>query len=126
MHPNGRIYEGTYVNMGGDSLPSKVFEYTGDGDRRRAWTVPGQDLSKPHGIQVTTSDARGRLVLLDRTPARALLLDRRADTFTGYSSFAGSQAVCARARPSPTARPPRRIARRFPTSAPGARTAACT
>ena len=87
VHPDGRIYEGTYVNMKGDSLPSKVFEYTGEGDRRRAWTVPGQNLSEPHGVQVTTSDARGRLVVLDRTPARVLLLDRRTDTFTGYSTF---------------------------------------
>jgi len=88
VHPDGRIYEGTYVNMGGDSLPSKVFEYTGDGDRRRVWTVPGQNLAEPHGVQVTTSDSRGRLVVLDRTPARVLLLDRRTGSFTGYSTFA--------------------------------------
>ncbi len=88
VHPDGRIYEGTYVNMGGDSLPSKIFEHTGEGTRLRAWTVPGQDLSAPHGVQVATSDARGRLVVLDRTPARALLLDRSNGEFSAYSTFA--------------------------------------
>lgn len=104
VHPDGRIYEGTYVNMGGDSLPSKVFEYTGDGDRRRAWTVPGQKLAEPHAVQVTTSDSRGRLVVLDRTPARVLLLDRRTDTFTGYSNFADLK-PCAAGQTQPNCSP---------------------
>ena len=46
VHPDGRIYEGTYVNMGGDSLPSKVFEYTGDGDRSR-----GVDRAGPEPLR---------------------------------------------------------------------------
>jgi sugar lactone lactonase YvrE len=88
VHPNGRIYVGTYVNPSGDSFRSRVLEYTPDGTLLRSWTVPGQDLSKDHGVQVTTSDSEGRLVLLDRTPARALLLDRRTGRFTQYSTFA--------------------------------------
>jgi sugar lactone lactonase YvrE len=39
-------------------------------------------------VQVATSDARGRLVLLDKSPARALLLDTRTGRFRRYSSFA--------------------------------------
>ena len=88
VHPNDRIYEGTYVNPQGDSERSRVLEYTGDGTLQRSWTVPGQDLSAEHGVQVTTSDARGRLVLLDRTPARALLLDTITGSFTRYATFA--------------------------------------
>ncbi|HMJ94317.1 MAG TPA: hypothetical protein VK486_00580 [Thermoleophilaceae bacterium] len=88
VHPNGRIYVGTYVNPSGDSFRSRVLEYTPDGTLLHSWTVPGQDLSKDHGVQVTTSDSEGRLVLLDRTPARALLLDRRTGRFTQYASFA--------------------------------------
>jgi hypothetical protein len=72
VHPNDRIYEGTYVNPTGDSERSRVLEYTGDGTLLRSWTVPGQVLSAEHGVQVTTSDGSGRLIVLDRTPARAL------------------------------------------------------
>jgi sugar lactone lactonase YvrE len=88
VHPNGRVYAGTYVNPGGDSLRSRVLEYEADGTLLRSWTVPGQDLSKDHGVQVATSDAQGRLVLLDRTPARALLLDTRTGAFREYATFA--------------------------------------
>jgi sugar lactone lactonase YvrE len=87
VHPNGRIYEGTYVNPSGDSMRSRVFEYTGRGTLLRSWTVPGQDLAAEHGVQVATSDARGRLVLLDRTPARALLLNRNSGGFRRYATF---------------------------------------
>ena len=87
-HPNGRVYVGTYTNPGGDSLPSRVFEFDPD-ERRliRSWVVPGQDLAAEHGVQAATSDAAGRLVLLDRTPARALILDRRTGDFSPYSTF---------------------------------------
>jgi hypothetical protein len=88
VHPNGRIYVGTYVNPSGDSSRSRVLEYDAGGTLLRSWTVPGQDLSKDHGVQVTTSDSEGRLVLLDRTPSRALLLDTRNGSFTQYSTFA--------------------------------------
>lgn len=89
--PNGRIYEGTYENPTGGSAPSLVREYTGDGTLLRTWTVPGQDLSGGQGVQVATSDARGRLVLLDRDPARVLLLNPRRRTprtrFRTYARF---------------------------------------
>jgi sugar lactone lactonase YvrE len=88
VHPAGRVYAGTYVNPSGSPSRSRVFEYESDGTLVRSWTIPGQDLSKDHGVQVATSDARGRLVLLDRTPARALLLDRARGTFTQYATFA--------------------------------------
>jgi sugar lactone lactonase YvrE len=87
VHPNGRVYAGTYVNPGGDSSRSRVLEYDDTGTLMRSWTVPSQDLSKDHGVQVTTSDSRGRLVLLDRTPARALLLNRARGTFVQYATF---------------------------------------
>jgi sugar lactone lactonase YvrE len=87
VHPNQRIYVGTYVNPQGDSQRSRVFEYEG-GALLRSWTVPGQDLSKEHGVQVATSDSRGRLLLLDRSPARALLLDRGTGGFREYATFA--------------------------------------
>jgi sugar lactone lactonase YvrE len=88
VHPNGRVYAGTYVNPSGSSQRSRVFEYDAGGTLLRSWVVPGQDLSKDHGVQVATSDARGRLVLLDRSPARALLLDTVKGTFTQYATFA--------------------------------------
>jgi sugar lactone lactonase YvrE len=88
VHPNGRIYVGTFVNPSGDSSRSRVLEYDGSGTLLRSWTVPGQDLSKDHGVQVATSDSKGRMVLLDRSPARALLLDRATGKFVQYASFA--------------------------------------
>jgi sugar lactone lactonase YvrE len=88
-HPNGRVYVGTYTNPRGDSLPSRVFELDpARGTLERSWAVPGQDLTKDHGIQAATSDAAGRLVLLDRAPARALILDPRTGDFSTYSTFA--------------------------------------
>jgi sugar lactone lactonase YvrE len=91
VHPNGRIYAGTYDNPSGDTVPSRVFEYDGDGTLLRSWTVAGQDLSGPHGVQAATSDARGRLVLLDKSPPRALLLNRGTGAQTLYAEFpAGS------------------------------------
>jgi sugar lactone lactonase YvrE len=89
--PNGRVYEGTYDNPAGDHVPSRVFEYDGDGTLLRSWTVAGQDLSAAHGVQVGTIDARGRLILLDKAPPRALTLDPRTGEQELYATFpAGS------------------------------------
>jgi sugar lactone lactonase YvrE len=85
--PNGRVYEGTYTNPNGDTVPSRVFEYDGDGTLLRSWTVRGQRLDQPHGVQVATSDGAGRLVLLDKSPPRALLLDRRTGDQSEYAAF---------------------------------------
>jgi hypothetical protein len=87
VHPNRRVYEGTYTNPSGDSRPSRVFEYTRGRSLIDWFTVPGQDVSGPQGVQVATSDARGRLVLLDRTPARALILNPRNGNFTSFATF---------------------------------------
>jgi sugar lactone lactonase YvrE len=86
--PNGRIYEGTYDNPAGDTVPSRVLEYLADGTLLRSWTIRGQDLSQAHGVQVATSDARGRLVLLDKAPARVILLDPRTGAQSTYATFA--------------------------------------
>jgi hypothetical protein len=89
--PNGRVYEGTYTNPNGDTVPSRVFEYESNGTLLRSWTVRGQDLAAEHGVQVATSDGDGRLVLLDKAPPRALLLDPRTGEQTEYARFpAGS------------------------------------
>jgi sugar lactone lactonase YvrE len=79
------VFEGTYDNPAGDSDPSKVFEYDATGQLVNSWTVTGQDLSKPHGVQVAANDSRGRLVLLDKTSGRILLLDPRTGEQTLYS-----------------------------------------
>jgi sugar lactone lactonase YvrE len=92
VHPNGRIYEGTYTNPNGDSVPSRVFEYDGDGTLLRSWTVEGQNLAQPHGVQAATSDARGRIVLLDKSPPRIVLLDRTTGEQIPYASF-GSTSI---------------------------------
>ena len=84
-HPNGRVYAGTYSNPTGDTIRSRVFEWTRDGTLLRSWTVPGQDLSQEHGVQVATSDARGRLVLLEKSTSRVMMLNTRTGRFSTYS-----------------------------------------
>ena len=93
VHPNGRVYAGSYSNPQGDSTRSRVFEWTAGGTLLRSWTVPGQDLAQPHGVQVATSDARGRLVLLEKSTSRALMLNPRTGRFTRYATFP-DLAVC--------------------------------
>jgi sugar lactone lactonase YvrE len=87
--PNNRVYEGTYTNPSGDSVPSRVFEFDRRGALLRSWTIEGQDLKADHGVQVATSDARGRLVLLDKAPARVLLLNPRNGRQRTYATFPG-------------------------------------
>jgi sugar lactone lactonase YvrE len=87
VHPNNRIYEGTYDNPAGDTVPSRVLEYTRRGTLLRSWTVRGQDLSGAHGVQVAASDARGRLILLDKSPARVLVLNPDTGRQHTYAKF---------------------------------------
>jgi hypothetical protein len=81
-----RIYEGTYDNPSGDHAASRVFEYSVTGTLLRSFTVAGQDLSKPHGVQVAANDARGRLLLLDKTSGAVIRLDPRTGSQTLYGS----------------------------------------
>lgn len=81
VHTNGRVYAGTYSNPLGDTMPSRVLEWTADGTLLRSWTLPGQDLAKAHGVQVAQSDARGRLVLLEKSTRSVLTLDVRTGEF---------------------------------------------
>jgi sugar lactone lactonase YvrE len=86
--PDGRVYEGTYDDPRGNAAASRVLEYdAARGTLTRSWTVSGQDRSGAHGVQVATSDAAGRLVLLDKAPPRVLLLDRTTGAQTTYASF---------------------------------------
>jgi sugar lactone lactonase YvrE len=85
--PDGWVYEGTYSNPAGDSQRPRVLEYSPHGTLTRSWTIQGTELSGDHGVQVATSDSRGRLVLLNRAPARVLLLNTRNGRRIRYASF---------------------------------------
>ena len=87
VHPDGRVYEGTYDNPTGDPRPSRVLEFTNRGSLTRSWRIGGQTLDGPHGVQVAASDADGDLVLLDKSPARVLKLDRATGVQSLYASF---------------------------------------
>lgn len=80
-----RIFEGSYDNPTGDSTSSRVFEYSPAGKLVRSWTVRGQDVSQPHGVQVAANDSRGRLILLDKTSGRILRLNPANGRQTLYS-----------------------------------------
>lgn len=81
----GRVYAGTYANVRGDSLPSIVREWTRDGTLLRSWEVPGQDLRASHGVQAATFDARGRLIVLEKSTAKVLRLDLDTGRWSTYS-----------------------------------------
>jgi sugar lactone lactonase YvrE len=80
----GHIFEGTYDDPEGSSLPSRVFEYTLGGELLNSWTVQGQDVSKPHGVQVAANDSRGNLLLFDKTSGRIIRLNPRTGAQTLY------------------------------------------
>lgn len=84
-HPNNRVYAGTYTNPQGDRARSRVFEWSADGTLLRSWTVPGQDLDEDRGVQVANADARGRLVLLEKSTARVMTLDVRTGRFRTHA-----------------------------------------
>ena len=85
--PNERVYEGTYTNPSGDSMPSRVFEFSSAGALLRSWTVKGQDLSGDHGVQVGTMGPSRRLLLLDKAPPRVIRLDRKTGAQKDYARF---------------------------------------
>ena len=80
-----RIFEGTYDNPYGDTTPSRVFEFSLAGKLLRTFIVQGQDVHKAHGVQVAANDARGRLLLLDKTSGRIIRLDPRTGAQTLYA-----------------------------------------
>lgn len=80
-HTNGRVYAGTYTNPAGDTQRSRIFEWTADGTLEHAWTVPGQDLSVDHGVQVANQDEWGRLILLEKSTSRIMTLNVRTGRF---------------------------------------------
>src|SRR3954454_482458 len=51
--------------------------------------MQAQIPSKPHGVQVATSDKRGKLVLLDKSPPRVVFLDRGTGAQKTYAAFTG-------------------------------------
>lgn len=84
-HRNGRVYAGSYTNAQGDTLRSRVFEWTAGGTLLRSWTVPGQDLSADRGVQVANADAHGRLVLLEKSRAAVRTLNVRTGRFRTWA-----------------------------------------
>ncbi|MEA2123304.1 MAG: hypothetical protein QOI80_86 [Solirubrobacteraceae bacterium] len=85
--PNHRVYEGTYDNPAGDTMPSRVFEYSAGGALLRSWVIRGQDLSGAHGVQVGTMDPKRRLMLLDKSPPRVIRLERNSGRQKVYATF---------------------------------------
>lgn len=85
LHPNGRVYAGTFASPRTDGVPSIVREWTRGGRLLRSWEVPGQDLDVSHGVQVANVDSRGRLVVLEKSTASVLLLNLRTGRWSTYS-----------------------------------------
>lgn len=86
VHRNGRVYAGTYASTGNKSR-SRVFEWTAGGTLLRSWTVPGQNLAHSPGVQVANQDARGRLVLLEKSTAAVLTLNLKTGRFVRQATL---------------------------------------
>jgi len=86
VQPNRRVYAGTYSNPQGDSQRSRVFEWSRGGTLLRSWRVPGQHLDQDHGVQVANADARGRLVLLEKSTATIRTLNTRTGRFRTWAT----------------------------------------
>lgn len=86
--PDGSVHVGTYSSPECCAGPSKVFRWAPDGTPTGEWTVQGQDPDIPNGVQVAAHDQQGRLYLLDKAGARAMLLDPATGEQTDYATFA--------------------------------------
>lgn len=86
-HSNGRVYAGTFAGLSPKKARSRVFEWTAGGTLLRSWTVPGQDLDNAPGIQVANQDARGRLVVLEKSTSAVLTLDVRTGRWTRQATL---------------------------------------
>jgi sugar lactone lactonase YvrE len=85
LHPNGRVYAGTFASPQTDGLPSVVREWSRRGKLLRSWEVPGQDLTVSHGVQVANVDAHGRLVVLEKSTGKIMRLALRTGRWSTYS-----------------------------------------
>jgi sugar lactone lactonase YvrE len=90
VHRNGRVYAGSYHDPAGSGVPSKVFEWTADGRLRRSWTVPGQDLAAPHGVQVAHQTRPGRLVVLETSTSTVRTLNVRNGRWRTVATLPGA------------------------------------
>ncbi len=97
-HKNGRVYAGTYASSSSKSR-SRVFEWTSGGTLLRSWTVPGQNLKHSPGVQVANQDARGRLVLLEKSTAGVLTLDLKTGTFKRQATLPDLPVCSKKVRP---------------------------
>lgn len=86
-HRNGRVYAGTYTNPAGDQERSRIFEWTSRGTLLRSWTMPHQDLSQEHGVQVANQDRRGRLILLEKSTSSIWTLNLRTGRFHRWATL---------------------------------------
>ncbi len=87
--PDRHVFVGTFEDVtGSDTSASKVFEYDAHGKLLRTFVIKGQTPNKAHGIQVAARDRKGRLYLLDQSPARVLTLDPRTGAQRTYATFA--------------------------------------
>jgi sugar lactone lactonase YvrE len=82
---DGLVYAGTFASPQTDGVPSVVREWSRRGRLLRSWEVPGQDLTASHGVQVATVDARGRLVVLEKSTGAVLRLDLTSGRWSTYS-----------------------------------------
>jgi sugar lactone lactonase YvrE len=89
-HRNEKVYAGTYHDPNGAGVPSRVFEWSGDGRLLRSWVVPGQDLAADHGVQVANQTKHGRLVVLETSTSTVRTLNPRNGRWRTIATLPGA------------------------------------
>ena len=90
VHRNGKVYAGSYQDPQGTGVPSKVFEWSAQGELLRSWTVPGQDLAAEHGVQVANQTRQGRLVVLETSTSTVRTLNLRTGRWRTIATLPGA------------------------------------
>lgn len=87
--PDRRVYVSTFEGVdASQTAPSKVFAYSPAGRLLRTYVVRGETPGASHAVQVADYDRRGRLYLLDLSPARVVVLDPRTGAQHTWATFA--------------------------------------
>jgi outer membrane protein assembly factor BamB len=98
---NGTVYAGTFHSLLAlsSSGPSKVFAFSPKGALKRTYTIKGQTSGgDDDGVQVSITDHRGLLYLLNQSPAQVVTLNPVTGKQRVYATFA-SLPVCKTGQP---------------------------
>ena len=88
VRADGHVFVGTHASAASTSgPPSKLFEYGLDGALLDQIEIAGQWIDVTHGLTGMAFDGNGILFVLDRAPARVLMIDPNTGAQATYATF---------------------------------------